>query len=34
MESALGVGIIIFVVVTGVALLVGLIGLNRDLEDI
>lgn len=34
METAMGLGIVIFVVVTGVALLVGLIGLNRDLEDI
>lgn len=34
METAMGLGIIIFVVITGVALVAGLIAMNRDLEDI
>ena len=34
METAMGLSIITFVVITGVALVAGLIGLNSDLEDI
>lgn len=34
METAMGLGMVTFVVVTGVALVAALIVLNRDLEDI